>query len=616
MKVGWRTAATPMWKRVIFGRPLKSSEQTSERLTKLRALAVLAPDALSSVAYGPEQIMKVLFLVGGAAAMGFALPVALAIAGLLTLLILSYAQICLNYPGGGGAYIVSRENLGEVPSLFAGASLFIGYTLTVSTSVAAGADAITSAFPTLLPWHVEIALVYIAIITVLNLRGVTESASFLTLPLYLFLAAMFTLIGVGLVHHPALHPHAVPVAAAGGAVGLYVLLRAFSSGSSTLTGIEAISNGVPIFRAPSARNAQITLGALGLLLGTMMIGVAYLGIKVGVIPTLDQTVLAQIGVAVFQGPLRPLFYLVQFMASLVLLLAANTSYSGFPIMASVMAEHRFMPNMFTNRGDRLVFNNGILFLSVAAAVFVIALRGSTTNLVAPYSVGVFLGFTLSQLGNAVHCHRHRVSGWRWRMAVSLLGALVTFVAMWVFLITKFGQGAWMVPLIIPALVLWFLAIRRHYRLLADELRMPADPPTPRQMDSLVVVPVSSINRMVADTLTYATSLGSRVVVVNVSFSEEQSLAFRAKWVAYYPEIRLVSLISQYRQVLRTLVRFVDTLDARKSADTFVTVLIPEFVPRRFWHNLLHNQLGLRLYNALKYHGHDVVVATVPHRLAL
>lgn len=591
-------------------------------MTKLRALAVLAPDALSSVAYGPQQIMVALFLVGGTAALHLAVPVALAIALLLTLLIFSYAQICLNYPNGGGAYIVSRENLGETPSLLAGAALFIGYTFTVSTSVAAGADAITSAFPALLPWHVLIALLYILLITILNLRGVSESASTLTLPLYLFLLGMFLLLGVGLLHHlppgPVLPRPGAAAGAAASAIGLFVLLRAFSHGSSTLTGIEAISNGVPLFRDPGPRNAQVTLGALGLLLGAMMLGVAHLGGLLHADPNSPRTVLAQIAAAVFYGPLHPLFYYVQLMASIVLILAANTSYSGFPIMASVMAEHRFMPNMFTNRGDRLVFNNGILALSVMAAFFVVVLRGNTTNLIAPYSAGVFLGFTLSQTGNGVFCLRRRVPGWRWRSVVSFVGAAATFVAMWVFLITQFRQGAWMVLVIIPLLVLFFRAVREHYRHLADQLRLSAAPEpaaTPRRQ-SLVVVPVSSCNRMVVDTLDYARALSERVVAVNVSFTDEQSQAFRERWERNFPDVRVVCLVSQYRNVLQTLVRFVASLEVRVPGDTFVTVLIPEFVPRKFWHNLLHNQLGLRLYSALKLQCRHVVVASVPHRLAL
>jgi len=611
-------------RRVLFGRPLKSSEQNAERLTKFRALAALAPDALSSVAYGPQQIMLALFLVGGTAALRFAAPVALAIAGLLCLLIFSYTQICLTYPNGGGAFIVSRENLGEMPSLLAGAALFIGYTFTVSTSVAAGADAITSAFPELLHWHVLIALFYILIITVLNLRGVSESATTLTWPLYLFLLAMFLLIGIGLFHHlpagaPLLPPAMGGLGMAGGTIGLFVLLRAFSHGSSTLTGVEAISNGVPLFRDPAPRNAQLTLVALGLLLGSMMLGVAHLGAVLHVNPTENRTVLAQIAAMVFYGPLRPLFYYVQFIASIILILAANTSYSGFPIMASVMAEHRFMPNMFTNRDDRLVFNNGILALSCAAAFFVIVLRGDTTNLIAPYSTGVFLGFTLSQLGNGVYCLRQRIAGWRWRMLVSFVGAAATFTAMWVFLITQFFQGAWMVLIIIPLLVLFSRAVRAHYGHLADQLRMPpGELPLvlgPRR-ESVVVVPVSSCNRMVVDTLDYARSLSTRVVAVNVSFSEEQSQAFRQKWERTFPDIRVVCLVTQYRQVLRTLVHFVETLDVRTGENTFVTVLIPEFVPHKMWHNLLHNQLGLRLYSALKFHCSHVVVASVPHRLAL
>lgn len=564
--------------------------------------------------------MLALFVYGGVLAMRYAGAVALAIAALLCLLVFSYAQICLTYPNGGGAYIVSRENLGEVPSLFAGAALFIGYTFTVSTSVAAGADAITSAFPVLLPWHVWIALLYIVLITVLNLRGVSESASALTLPLYLFLLGMYLLIGVGLFHHASgATAHAAAPLAVGGAGGitLLVLLRAFSHGSSTLTGVEAISNGVPLFRDPAPRNAQVTLAALAVLLGSMMVGVAHLGYLLHVDPTRDQTVLAQIAARVFYGPWRPLFFYVQFMASFVLILAANTSYSGFPIMASVMAEHRFMPNMFTNRGDRLVFNNGILALSAMAAFFVLVLHGSTTDLIAPYSAGVFLGFTLSQLGNAFYCLRHRIAGWRWRVPVSLLGACATFVAMWVFLVTQFAQGAWMVLVIVPVLVLFFLSVHAHYVHLADELRLPAGEVRPVEaphLESLVVVPVSGVNRMVLDTLDYARSLGTRVVAVNVSFSDEQSAAFEQKWRSYFPDVRLVSLVSQYRQVLRTLVRFIDTLETRTADSTFITVLIPEFVPRKLWHNLLHNQLGLRLYNALKYHCDRVVVASVPHRL--
>jgi len=605
-------------KQFLIGRPLKNRELRSERLGILSALSILSPDAISSVAYGTEEILTVLVGIS-VAALWFSLPIALLLILMLTVLVISYRQVIAAYPGGGGAYMVGRDSLGTIPALIAGASLLVDYTLTIAVSVTSGVDAMISAFPPLAHLRVPLDLVLIALICIVNLRGVRESAAVFAGPTYAFVILILVMVGLGLLHggvHGLLVHHVFAVRSLSG-VSLFLLLRAFSSGSSALTGIEAISNGVPIFRDPAVKNAQAGMAVMGGLLGTMFLGTTVLAFAFSIGPVKDNTVLSQVAQHVFGHSI--LYYAVAFATTAILALAANTSFAGFPQLAYTMAMDKFMPHLFQTRGDRLVFTNGIIFEAAVAALLVILFGGSTDRLIPLYAIGVYAGFTISQFGLVVQRVREArarggfAQGDLGRSLINGFGGVLTAVVVVVFAVTKFTEGAWMVLIVIPLLVVGFLKIHEHYGAIAEELRLPSLDFHPEPAKSVVIVPVSTVTRVVAHALGYAKTMSDTVIALHVSSDKEQAEKLERRWAEWNPGVRLVTIDSQYRSVVQPLLRYVDLIRSQ-SPGTMITVLIPEFVVGKWWQGILHNQMGF-LLQARLVSRRDIIIAMVPYRLS-
>lgn len=601
-------------KRLLIGRPLKSTELGEQKIIKRKALAILSSDALSSVAYGPEQILIVLITLG-AVAFWYSLPIAIGVLFLLTALILSYRQIIFAYPQGGGAYVVSKSNLGVNAGLVAGGSLLVDYILTVAVSVSAGTDAITSAFPNLHAYTVEIAIVFVILITILNLRGVTESASILAYPVYLFVLALFILIGVGTFNivtgdvSPELHtPIGTPVAG----ISLFILLRAFASGCSALTGVEAISNAIPNFKDPAPNNAAKTLMMMGLLLAILFSGIIFLAYYYGVSPRAEVTVVSQIAEETFGRNF--LYYFIQGTTALILILAANTGYSAFPLLAVNLAKDKFLPRMFLIRGDRLGYSNGIIILGIASILLILAFHAQTEHLIPLYAVGVFVPFTLSQTGMMVKWLREKPQGWIPKFIVNTIGAFISFIVSLMFFITKFPH-VWTILLFIPVMVYFFWRIKRHYEAVGEQLRLTTCETTLPIEGNVFIVPVAGMTHVVENTLNYVKSLSpEQIIAVSVSFEREEENKFEEKWKKWQPDVRLVTLHSAYRSIIGPLTKFIDTVENKAREGNYkVTVVIPQFIPKRGWHNFLHNQSSLLIRAYLLYR-RDVVVATVPYHL--
>ncbi|WP_284037752.1 APC family permease [Neobacillus sp. 114] len=601
-------------KRFLIGRPLKSHELGEQKISKTKALAILSSDALSSVAYGPEQILIVLVTVG-ATAFWYSIPIAVGVLILLTALILSYQQIIFAYPYGGGAYVVSKSNLGVNSGLVAGGSLLVDYILTVAVSVSAGTDAITSAFPNLHGDNVGIAILFVLFITLLNLRGVTESASILAYPVYLFVLALFILIGVGLYKiltgqiSPALHtPIGTPVAG----ISLFILLRAFASGSSALTGVEAISNAIPNFKDPAPKNAAKTLMAMGLLLAVLFSGIVYLAYYYGIAPRAEVTVVSQIAEHTFGRNF--MYYFIQGTTALILILAANTGYSAFPLLAVNLAKDKFIPRMFLIRGDRLGYSNGIIILGAASIILILAFNAETEHLIPLYAVGVFVPFTLSQTGMMVKWLREKPNGWVLKFVINTTGALISFIVTLIFFVTKFSR-VWPILIFLPLIILLFHRIKKHYEAVGDQLRISTCEPVVPIEGNVIVVPVAGITHVVENSINYAKSLKpDQIIAVYVAFEREDEHKFEEKWKKWHPDIRLVTLHSHYRSIINPLTKFVDTVEHKASEANFrVTVVIPQFMPKHSWENILHNQSSLLIRSFLLYR-RNVIVTTVPYHL--
>ena len=601
-------------KRLLIGRPLKSTELGEQKLNKTKALAILSSDALSSVAYGPEQILIVLVTLG-ATAFWYSVPIALGVLILLTALILSYRQIIFAYPHGGGAYVVSKENLGVNSGLIAGGALLVDYILTVAVSVSAGTDAITSAFPALHSYNVIIAILFVVFITILNLRGVTESASILAYPVYLFVFALFILIGVGIYRvvmgevSPTLHaPIGTPVAG----ISLFLLLRAFASGSSALTGVEAISNAIPNFKDPAPNNAAKTLIAMGVLLAVLFSGIVLLAYFYGISPKTEVTVISQMAEDIFGRNF--MYFFIQGTTALILILAANTGYSAFPLLAVNLAKDKFIARMFTVRGDRLGYSNGILILGISSIILIIAFKGQTEHLIPLYAVGVFIPFTLSQTGMIVKWMRERPTGWVPKLIINTIGALISFVVTIVFFITKFPQ-VWPVLIFLPIIVIGFHKINRHYQSVGEQLRISANVKSIPIKGHVIIVPVAGITTVVENSLNYAKSLSAdQIIAVYVAFDRESEKKMEDKWKYFQPDVRLVTLYSYYRSIINPLTKFVDTVEHKARESNYrVTVVIPQFIPKKGWHNILHNQSSI-LIRAFLLFRKDVVITTVPFHL--
>ncbi|MGJ7913430.1 APC family permease [Neobacillus sp. LXY-1] len=598
-------------KRLLIGRPLKSTDLGEHKLNKLKALAILSSDALSSVAYGTEQILIVLATIS-AIAYWYSIPIAAGVLFLLAALILSYRQIIYSYPQGGGAYIVSKENIGEKAGLIAGGSLLVDYILTVAVSVSAGTDAITSAIPSLHAHTVLIASVLVVIITILNLRGLTESATILMYPVYLFVIILFILIGVGIYKiltgqiSPELH---APIGAPVQGITLFLLMRAFASGCSALTGVEAISNAIPNFKDPAPRNAARTLVLMGTLLAFLFAGITFLAYYYGVSPKHDETVVSQIAKETFGRNI--LYYIIQGSTALILVLAANTGFSAFPLLAFSLAKDKYLPRMFTIRGDRLGYSNGIVMLGLASIVLIVAFQGKTESLIPLYAVGVFIPFTLSQTGMIIKWLREKPSGWITKLTANLIGALITFTVLMIFFITKLSQ-VWFVFIFLPLIVLLFLRINKHYSDVGEQLRVDCQTPAIQVDGNVIIVPVAGITKVVENSINYAKSLTDQIYAVYVSFDREDEKRFEEKWEQWHPEVRLITLQSRYRSILQPLSKFIDTIENKASENNYqVTVLIPQFITKKNWHHILHNQSSLLIRTYLLYKK-NVIVSTLPY----
>lgn len=600
----------------LFGHPIRSRNAEVLKVGVWQGLSVLSPDALSSVAYGSQEILIIL-VTAGAGALWYALPISLVIVLLLAFLIIGYRQIIATYPGGGGAYVIGRDTFGDRVGLLAGAALLIDYTLTVSVSVTAGIAALVSAFPHLLAFQVPLSLLMVLLLMWINLRGVREAAAVFAPPTYLFIALILGMVTLGLLHPhagaPALPEYLHPPAL--GAIGAMVLLRAFSSGSSALTGVEAVSNGVPLFRDPAPARARTVLVLLGVFLGAMFIGTSVIAYRYGIVPSAHVTVLQQLAAAIFGRGV--FFYLLSFVTMSILAIAANTSFAGFPQLASIMAKDQWMPRMFMIRGDRWVYQNGIIVLALVSSLLIVVFDGDTNRLIPLYAIGVYISFTISMLSLAVKHWRLSRSeqGHGWVMAVGALGAVLTAAVVVVSTVTKFVDGAWMVILAIPVLILAFHRIRGHYEDASAKLELAeSDPLVPHGL--VVVVPLRSVTRMSQDTLAYALSMSSEVIAVSVAFSQEEEDALRARWQSFQPDerVKLVVLLSQYRSVLRPLLHFIDHLKSNDAPDKRILVLISELVVPHYWQNFLHNRVGVNLESALVFHK-NVVVARVPYRMS-
>ncbi|HWP85395.1 MAG TPA: APC family permease [Terriglobia bacterium] len=600
-----------LWLKQLFvGRPLGTDEVSEQKLSKKAALAVFASDNLSSNAYATEEMLLAL-MAAGATSFALSIPAAFLIVALLWIVVTSYSQTLEAYPTGGGAYTVAKENLGVYPALVAGAALLIDYVLTVAVSIAAGIAAITSAIPSLYPHRVQLCLAAIFLIMWANLRGVRESAAVFAGPVYFFVGCAYLLAFGALARYFSGPP---PVsgppdpAAAGDAFSLLLLLRAFAGGCTALTGIEAVANGVQAFKEPVSRNAKIVLRVLGAILTTLFLALTFAAHLHGVVPRETETILSQLGRLTFGT--GPVYYVIQVATTTILILAANTSFAGFPRLTSYIATDRFLPRQFANMGDRLVFSNGIIFLGLASAALVTVFDGDVHGLIPLYMVGVFVSFTLSQAGMVVHWRQSRGPGYRWRMGLNAVGAVTTTLVLLIVAAVKFTQGAWLVLVAIPSFVWLFLKIRQHYFQVATELSL-ASYGQLSELRHTVIVPVPGPNRASLGAIEYARSLSKDVIAVQVNTEGEDPAKLTAQWEAWVPDVPLVVLASPYRSIVRPLLQFVEQMETFRDND-IVTVLLPEFVPAHWWQRLLHNQNGLLLRSALSFKPNVVVTSVRRH----
>lgn len=593
----------PQIKKFLLGKTLPTSAHAEERLSNAAALAVLSSDALSSVAYATEEILLVL-VVAGSSALALSVPIAVAIIVLLGIVILSYRQTIRAYPKGGGSYIVARENLGLYPGLVAGGSLMIDYILTVTVSVSAGTAALTSLVPALLPYTVSLCLIFIFLLTLANLRGVKESGNIFMAPTYAFIASIFVLIGLGLFKQATGQPVTeYPNLPVQEGVNSFLILRAFAAGCTALTGVEAISDGVLAFKEPEWKNARLTLLFLGIILGLMFVGITYLSNVYHVVPRHGETLVSQLGKQLVGN--GPFYGFIQIVTLLILLLAANTSYADFPRLSYFLAKDGFLPRQLALLGDRLVYSNGIILLSLCAAVLVIVFKGQVNAILPLYAVGVFTSFTLSQAGMVRRWFRLKERGWQASALMNGLGAIATLVVLGVIVSTKFLLGAWLVVVAIPLVVWLFLAIHRHYEYVAQRLSIQGLPPrsyVPRPKPTVVthpaVVIVGQLNRGTVEALDYARTIADEIVAVHVDLNSTDREKLQEKWRNLESDIPLEIIDSPYRSVIEPIVDFVAQFEEQHQG-VFTTVIIPAFVTRNWWDSLLHNQTTLFLKNALR-----------------
>lgn len=607
-------------KRLLIGKPLRNEALSGEKYSVAMGLPILSSDAISSVAYATEEILLVLYPVVGVLAYGSMLEVSFAIIGLLILITLSYRQTIENYPNGGGAYIVAKENLGLIPGISAGAALSVDYTLTVAVSIAAGTSAIISAFPILEKYRVLICLVILILIMIGNLRGITESAKIFSVPPYAFILGMVVMIIIGISKYEinGVVPTPPPAGkfAAQGSLTVLLLLRAFSSGCAALTGVEAVSNAVPNFQEPSTKHAKITLMLLALIVLIVFGGISMLANIYRVAPFEGKTVLSQITESIFGKGF--MYYYIQATTAIILAMAANTAYSGFPLLLSVIAREGYMPRQFAMRGDRLSYSNGIIILSVLAGILIIIFRGDTHLLIPLYAVGVFVSFTLSQSGMFMKWIRSREQGWVHKAIINGLGALVTGIAVIIIGATKFIHGAWVVIVILPLLVNIMLKVKSHYTAVAKQLKIES-----KELASInfqkdiyrnrVIVPIASVNKASIRALRYAKTISDSIAAFSIVMNEGEKEKIERKWAMLDTDIPLIIRSSPYRKVVSPLLEFIESEEYDLKKGDIITVILAQFSVRDWWHKLLHNHTSIFISNELLKHKH-IVIATIPLRL--
>ncbi len=619
----------------LIGRPLSTADAPHQTIGKAVGLAVFASDALSSTAYATQEILGVLIAVG-TAAYGYVFPISLAIVILLTIVTISYEQTIHAYPGGGGAYIVSRDNLGESYAQVAGAALLLDYTLTVAVSISSGVAQIVSAYPSLDHYRIELAVVAVFLIMLINLRGVKESGAAFAIPTYFFVVMMFLTVGIGLFRYftgslgTVIDPPEVHLVNTLGPITAFLLLHAFANGTTALTGVEAISNGIMAFKEPRSRNAGLTLIWMSIILGTLFLSISYLTAHIGGVFSEEETIISQLTRTVFNGR-GPLYLATIAATTVILLMAANTAFADFPRLSALAAGDGFLPRQLTFRGSRLVYSNGIVTLSVIASIFIIANKASVTLLIPLYAIGVFLSFTLSQTGMARRWWKighlkegqeitepgsilRYDKGWKHKMVINGFGAVCTAIVMVVFAVTKFREGAWIVMIVIPILVLLFFTIHRHYKDLASHLTLNRFSGLPeRHTRHRVIMPISNIHQGTLEALRYAKLLSDDVTAVHVSIDPTETEKVQKKWRMWGEGTRLVILDSPFRLFVEPLLVYLeDIIDQRQPNET-ITVVVPEFIPSKRWHNALH----MRTANVLRQEllsKHGVVVTDVPYHM--
>lgn len=618
----------------LIGRPLPTADAPHQTIGKAIGLAVFASDALSSTAYATQELMVILVL-AGSGALGYSIPISFAIVGLLAILTFSYEQTVHAYPDGGGAYIVARDNLGEYPALIAGAALLTDYILTVSVSVSSGVAQIISAFPALFDYRVEISVAAVFFVMLINLRGVRESGMAFSIPTYFFIIMMYSTVGygfyryftggLGVVANPPeleLHGLAQPLTA-------FLILRAFANGTAAVTGVEAISNGITAFKEPRGRNAGITLLWLSLILGSLLLGITFLAYQIHAVPAETETVISQLARTIFDG--RGFFYLGTIVATtVILLMAANTAYAGFPRLSAMTAADGFLPRQLTYRGSRLVYSHGIIALAIIASALIVIFQASVTNLIPLYAIGVFLSFTLSQGGMARRWHKSGQlkpgeevkergsvlrydSQWRLKMLINGFGALTTAVVMVVFAVTKFQDGAWIVIIVIPALVAAFAAIHRHYRNLANKLSLERFGAPPLMTRHRVILAMAGVHRGTLAALRYARTLSDDITAVHVSIDPDESVKIQQKWEVWGDGIRLVILESPYRLFIEPLLEYIEEINEQRKPNEMITIVVPQFIPGRWLKNYLHTQTAETLRKVL-LNRKDIVITEVPYQV--
>lgn len=605
-------------KHFLIGPPLPTRQLTDERLNKVRALAAFSPDAFSSIAYANQEIYLALVL-AGSLGLAQALPISLMITVLLAIVALSYYQTIYGYPSGGGSYVVARENLGTLPGLLAASALLVDYLLTAAVSLTAGVEAIASAFPVLWAYRVEVSLVILAVITLINLRGVKETGTLMSGPVYLFLFVYLAMLAYGAfrVLTDGVTPLAMTAPPAVQPLTAFVLLRAFATGCTAMTGIEAISNGVPVFKPPEAKNAGRSLLVMALLMGVLFVGSIAIIQALGVVSGPQETILSALARRLLGS--GPAYLIVQAATLLILSVAANTSFAGFPRLAAMLAADGFLPRQLTGLGDRLVFANGIVMLSLATAGLIIAFGGYSHALIPLFAIGVFLAYTFSQIGMVRHWMRERGRGWGLKAILNGLGATVTAVTLLVVLVEKFLAGAWFTVIVIPVLIVGFLQVRRHYQAVARQLSRRGLPPSLRPAPTpRIVLPISGVHRGIVDAIAFAQSVSPDVTAVYVELDPGSGERVRREWQDWWPDVSLVVVPSPYRSIVGPLLDFLDETDRQHNDGQLATVVLPEFVPARRWQSLLHNQTAQLLKAALLYHrrrsGYQRVIIDVPYHL--